>query len=455
MEPGSLGDVALKKRALLLEIFSAALEAADPYRAVTRALWMSEGKLFAGGKPCNLAAFDRIIVIGAGKATARMAEAVEETLGNAVSGGIIIVKYGHTARLRIVEQVEAAHPIPDESGVRGTERILELVRRADEKTLVLCLLSGGGSALLVAPRRGITLEDKQRTTDLLLRAGANIRELNAVRKHLSAVKGGRLAQLAYPAEIVTLILSDVIGDRLDVIASGPTAPDRTTFDEALSTITKYGLKEALPPRVVSFLENGIEGREPETAKADDTCFQKTRNVIIGGNTQALSAACRKAKELGYDAEIVSSELQGEVREAVPVLVASAFRVQDSMKPGERRCLLFGGETTVTVLGTGKGGRNQELALAFALQIAGREGITFLSAGTDGTDGPTGAAGAAVDGHTAEKARACGIHPETYLVNNDSYGFFSKLDSACDAKHHVITGPTGTNVMDIQAILVEK
>jgi glycerate 2-kinase len=438
-----------------MAIFTAGLAAVDPYRAVSGALRTENGQLYAGGSPYDLSAFDRVIVVGAGKATARMAEAVEEKFGNSIDGGIIIVKYGHTGRLRTIEQIEAGHPIPDEAGVRGTERVLELVRSADEKTLVICLLSGGGSALLVAPLPGITLEDKQLTTDLLLKAGADINELNTVRKHLSAVKGGRLARAAYPATLVTLVLSDVIGDRLDVIASGPSAPDSTTYADAGFVISKYGLKTDLPPRVMALLERGMSGQERETAKDGEGCFVKTRNVIVGGIGQALAAAREKAVSLGYDTDIQSAELRGEAREAARMLARTALRLRSRLKSGERHCLLAGGETTVTVRGKGKGGRNQELALAFALEISGSPGgVTLLSAGTDGTDGPTDAAGAVVDAFTVQKAHGCGMDAEAYLENNDSYTFFHKTDAVCDPKHHVFTGPTGTNVMDLQIILVE-
>jgi hydroxypyruvate reductase len=438
----------------LLDIYNAALAAVDPYHAVMRALWVENNALHAGGGVYALHAFDRIIVVGAGKATAPMAAAVEDVLGESLDNGLVVVKYGHAGRLKTIEQVEAAHPIPDEAGVQGTMRILDLARRADEKTLVLCLLSGGGSALLVSPLPGITLDDKQKTTDLLLRAGASIGELNAVRKHLSAVKGGRLARAAFPAPVVTLALSDVIGNALDVIASGPTAPDSTTFADASRVIGKYGLKAALPGRIREYLERGTAGQEQETAKRGEACFNKSRITIVGGITEALAAARDKAKSSGYVSELVTEELQGEARDAAGMLVQAALRTRDSLKPGERRCLLSGGETTVTVRGKGKGGRNQELALAFAREIAGISGITLLSAGTDGTDGPTDAAGAVVDGATAVRAKELGVNPEGYLGNNDSYTFFTRLDSLTGEKHHLITGPTGTNVMDLQVILVE-
>ncbi|NTW59218.1 MAG: glycerate kinase [Nitrospirae bacterium] len=445
----------MMNRGLLLDMLNAALAAVDPYRAVTRALRVEGSRVAAGGSVYDLNIFDRVLVIGAGKATASMAAAVEDVLGGRIDRGVIVVKYGHAGNLRKIEQVEAAHPVPDEAGVQGTQRILELVRRTDEKTLVICLLSGGGSSLLVAPHRGITLEDKQRTTELLLKAGATIDEMNTVRKHLSAVKGGRLAQIAHPATVLTLILSDVIGDRLDVIASGPTTSDSTTFSDAAAVIERYRLKATLPGPVNAFVERGIAGQEPETARSVDACFLRTRNVIVGSNAQALAAVREKVAALGWRPEVVTTELSGDVRDAARLLARKAVAALDEMTQGEKRCLLSGGETTVVVRGTGKGGRNQELALAFALEIAGVEGITLLSAGTDGTDGPTDAAGAVVDGSTAAAARSIGIHPEVYLGNNDSYAFFRRIDSLLGEKHHILIGPTGTNVMDIQIILVQR
>jgi glycerate 2-kinase len=445
----------MKNRGSLLDMFNAALEAVDPHSAVIKAFHVENTMLTAGGSVYSLDVFDRIIVIGAGKATAAMAAAAEEVLGDRIDRGIVIVKYGHAGKLSTIEQVEAAHPVPDEAGVQGTQRILDLVRRADEKTLVICLLSGGGSSLLVAPHRGITLKDKQRTTELLLKAGATIDELNTVRKHLSAVKGGRLAQIAHPATVLTLILSDVIGDRLDVIASGPTTSDSSTFSDAAAVIERYQLKAMLPPEVNGILERGMAGRESETARSLDACFLRTRNVIVGSSAQALAAAREKAAALGWRPEIVTAVLQGEARDAARMLARKAIHARDEMKQGERRCLLYGGETTVVVRGTGRGGRNQELALAFALEIAGVDGISLLSGGTDGTDGPTDAAGAVVDGSVVPVARNLGIHPEVYLGNNDSYAFFQRLDAQSGEQHHLKTGPTGTNVMDIQIILIER
>ena len=452
--PSSRSEKAAMVRRHLADIFNAALTAVDPYHSVMNAVNRDGSKLFAGNGTYDLGRFARIIVAGAGKAAARMALAVEDLLAHALTDGLIIVKKDHTVRPGKIRQVEASHPIPDEAGVQGTRRIVEMLRLADEQTLVICPLSGGASALLVSPADGITLEDKQRATDLLLRSGAAIQEVNAVRKHLSSVKGGRLAQIAYPAPVLTLIMSDVIGDPLDVIASGPTVPDSTAFTDALAVVGRYGLRGKLPERVLSFLERGAAGREPETPKENDPCFLKTGNVIVAGLRQALAAARETAAGLGMTAEIMTSELQGEARGAARLLAEKAMSMGRSLHAGERQCLLAGGETTVTVKGSGVGGRNQELALAFALEIAGKEGITLLSAGTDGADGPTDAAGAIVDGRTVPRARALGMDPATYLENNDSYAFFTTYDSRSGEEAHFITGPTGTNVMDVQIIAVE-
>ena len=437
----------------LVDIFNAALAAAGPYNAVLKAATVGRNRLHVDGAQYDLTAFERIIVVGAGKATVRMALAVESLLGKKIAAGLIVVKDGHTAPLSIIEQVEAAHPVPNEAGIAGTQRILQMVRAADEKTLVICLISGGASALLVAPVEGVTLQDKQDATRLLLNEGASINELNAVRKHLSMVKGGRLAQAAFPAQQVTLILSDVIGDPLDVIASGPTSPDNSTFADAWTVIAKYGLQQKLPPRVADYLQRGIAGQVAETVKANDPCLGKTHNVIIAGIRQALAAAKEKSAQLGFAPKIISDILQGEASGAASFLAQAARSELATMQAKGRRCLLCGGETTVAVRGTGKGGRNQEFALAFAVEIDGWQGVSLLSAGTDGTDGPTDAAGAMVDGHTASRARELGIDPLRYLVNNDSYTFFQQFDTVSGAQSHFKTGPTGTNVMDMQIVLL--
>ena len=432
----------------LISIFKAGIDAVNPYRLILQSLKVEGNILNIKDVSYDLSRFNNIIVIGAGKATASMAQAVENILGDRIGKGCIVVKYGHTSPLKKIRQIEAGHPLPDEAGVKGTEEILRLLEGADEKTLVICLLSGGGSALLVSPLDGITLNDKIETTRLLLSAGARIDEINTVRKHLSKIKGGRLSEISYPATLITLILSDVIGDRLDVIASGPTVPDNSTFKDAMDVIEKYNLVDKLPENVIRLLNRGLMGEIKDTPKNREVFFKKSKAFILGNLKHALTAAKEKAISMGYETEIISSELQGEARDVGRWLTEKAKGIKGI------RCLISGGETTVTVKGNGEGGRNQELALAFAIEIEGMKGITMLSAGTDGTDGPTNAAGAIVDGETVIKTRELGLNPNHYLADNDSYNFFKKLDFLSGERFHMITGPTGTNVMDIQIILKE-
>lgn len=427
------------------DIFYAALKEADPYSLVL----LFKERIIAAYQHAHA---DKLFITGFGKAAVAMGRAAEDSVYDIITEGILITKYGHTNKslpLRKLKVLEAGHPIPDEYGYAGTAEVVRLLQKADENTLVLCLISGGGSALLVSPCSGITLQEKQEVSELLLRAGADISELNTVRKHISAVKGGRLAELARPARLISLILSDVIGDRLDVIASGPTAPDKTTFSDAHLVLEKYKLLYRIPESVRRVIEDGIRGQIPETPKEGNPLFLGIENIIIGSNRMALSAAKKKAGEFGLEAEILSSELQGEAKEAGKWLAKKAKDIKESITQGSMasRCIISGGETTVTVKGKGRGGRNMELALAFAMEIEGVDGVTFLSAGTDGTDGPTDATGAIVDGRTVETARIAGLDPKEYLNNNDSYNFFKKIDGL------LITGPTGTNVMDIQIITV--
>jgi glycerate 2-kinase len=425
---------------LAREIFLAALAAVDPFKAVQLELERVRA-FFQGGD------FTRLLVIGFGKASWLMAAACEHLLSDVMTDAIIVTKYGHASasgRLAKITTYEAGHPVPDENGVVATRAIIDLVRDADERTLILCLISGGGSALLVAPREGITLREKQEVTDLLLRSGATIHELNAVRKHLSMVKGGRLAQIAHPASIISLIISDVVEDSLDVIASGPTAPDTSTYSDARAVLARYGLTDRIPEAVLSMLEEDSRGKIAETPKHENKIFNNVQNIVVASNSTALLAAKEKAEELGFPASILSSTLQGEARDVARSL-SHRVRAANLTRPA---CLLSGGETTVTVRGTGVGGRNTELALAFALEIDGVDGITLLSAGTDGTDGPTDAAGAVVDGHTVSRAGSMHLDAPAYLNNNDSYTFFRKTDEL------LVTGPTGTNVMDIQIVLAE-
>lgn len=427
------------------KIFAAALKSADPYEAV-----IDHSEIISSA--CARYNCKNILLVGFGKAAVRMSQAAEAAAGDLLTGGIIITKYGHGVRTGGGSKVicfEAGHPLPDANGAAATQKVLRMLEDADEETLVVCLMSGGGSALLVSPPEGITLADKERTTELLLKAGADINELNAVRKHLSSIKGGRLAAVAYPAPVLSLILSDVIGDRLDVIASGPTAPDTSTYQDALAVIGKYGLTRSVPAAVREHLNNGASGLIPETPKENDPVFRRVSNIIVGNNRAAIHAAMEEAERCGYETTILSTALTGEAKVVARELVQRAVAVKRTLRPGAGACLLAGGETSVTVKGAGKGGRNMELALAFGIGIRELNGITFLSAGTDGTDGPTDAAGAVVDGQTVARGGAAGMDPQEYLDNNDSYTFFKNAGGL------VITGPTGTNVMDIQVILLDN
>ncbi len=430
--------------------------AADPCRTIKKRVEVFDSRISISGREYNLDHYDRIVVVGAGKAAAPMARALEEVLGDRIYEGVIIVKYGHKQPLTRIRQIEGAHPLPDLNGVTGTREIMDILKKSGENTLIFCLLSGGASSLLISPHEGLTLEDKQGVTKLLLNAGAAIEELNAVRKHLSQVKGGRLAEMACPATLITLLLSDVIGDRLDVIASGPTVPDSTTFTYAIEVIKKYRLEGKIPVNVARVLEDGFKGHIRETPKGGEEFFKKTWTVITGSIRNALIAARDTAESLGFNTVILTTELHGEAREAARCLADRATGTLSSMGKGDGpRCLLSGGETTVTVKGKGLGGRSQELALAFAAEIEGKTGITMLSAGTDGTDGPTDAAGAIVDGNISLLARRYGIDSQLYLEDNDSYHFFERLDSLSGEKNHLMTGPTGTNVMDMQIIIVDR
>ncbi|MCC6393618.1 MAG: glycerate kinase [Bryobacterales bacterium] len=431
-------------------ILRAALEAADPREAVLRHVRVKDDALIAGGKRYPLSRVDRVFVIGAGKASAAMAAAVEKLLGKRIHSGLVNVKYGHTAKLRRIELNECGHPVPDEAGVRGSRRIAEIAAGAGERDMVICLISGGASALLPAPAEPVTLGEKQETTRLMLACGANIHEMNAVRKHLSTVKGGQLARLASPAAVLTLILSDVIGDNPDVIGSGPTAADVSTFSSSLGVLDKYKIREKVPASVRERLEKGAAGEIVETPKPGDPGLERTQNLIVGSNRLAVDAAKAKAKELGYHTLVLSTTIQGETRDVAGVHASIAREIHSSGQPlRPPACVISGGETTVTLRGQGKGGRSQEFALAAAIDIAGMANTLLLSAGTDGTDGPTDAAGALADGATAGRARELGLDPAMYLAENNSYAFFDALGDL------IRTGPTNTNVMDVRLILAGK
>jgi hydroxypyruvate reductase len=377
-----------------------------------------------------------VLVLGCGKAGAAMACAVEAVLGDRIAEGFVVVKDGYTLPTRVVELAEAGHPVPDRRGQAAAERMLSLARSAGPRDLVIFLISGGGSALLPAPAPPLTLEEKQDVTRLLLAAGADIGELNAVRKHLSMLKGGQLARAAGPARVLTLLLSDVIGDPFDVIASGPTAPDPTTFADALDVLKRRRVLDRVAASIVDRLRAGARGEIAETPKAGESLFTKVTHVVVGNNRLVVDAAARAADRLGYAPRIATAALKGEAREAARTFVAQAR----SLPP--RGCLIAGGETTVTVRGGGRGGRCQEFALAAALSLQPDDGLTVLAAGTDGNDGPTDAAGAVVDAGTPERGRAAGHDPDRALADNDSHTF---LSAAGDV---IVTGPTNTNLLDL-------
>ena len=378
----------------------------------------------------------RIFLLGAGKASGAMAAAAEEVAGDRVAGGFVVVKDGYGGHLRRVEIAEAGHPVPDARGLAASARLLEVARSAGEGDLVLFLVSGGGSALTLAPAPPITLAEKQEVTRLLLASGAAIGELNAVRKHLSAFKGGQLARAAAPAAVLTLALSDVIGDPLDVIASGPTAPDPTTFADALEVLARRGLSGRVPPSVARRLEAGRAGEIRETPKPGDPLFDRVTNVVVGNNALVTDAAAATARRLGYRTDLTTRELQGEARDVAREFVARARRLPPPA------CLIAGGETTVTVRGPGKGGRCQEFALAAALELEPTDRLTILAAGTDGTDGPTDATGAIVDAGSIARGSAAGADARRALADNDAYRFLRASDDL------LVSGPTRTNLLDL-------
>ncbi len=429
-------------------IFEAGVKAVDPEACVRRVVRLEGEVLCVGDREVDLSDFPKIMVLGMGKASVAMGKAVEGILGDRISEGWINTKYGHGAALERIHVHECGHPVPDEAGVRGAEAIRKLAQRADARTLVLCLISGGGSALSPAPAEGITLSEKQETTRLLLGCGATIHELNAIRKHLSGIKGGRLARMVAPARGIALVMSDVVGDSLDVIASGPMKADSSSFEECLDIVRKYDLETRISVSVLRRLEAGARGEIEETPKAGDPALCGVWHRIVGSNREAVSAARDRAKALGYHTLILSSQIEGETREVASVHAGIAKEIAASGQPVLRpACVLSGGETTVTIRGDGKGGRNQEFALAGAMAIEGMRDVVLFSAGTDGTDGPTDAAGGMVDGGTVARAFEKGLDPHDFLERNDSYAF---LDQVGDL---VVTGPTGTNVMDVRLVMV--
>ncbi len=431
-------------------ITEAALAAVEPERAMTRHLSVEGSSLRCGSHLIDLSDFKKAVIIGAGKAGAPMAAAAERILGNLIQGGIVVVKDGHVRPTDRIKILAASHPVPDNRSVEAAKKILRLIEKnAGPETLFINLLSGGASALLAAPAPGLTLQDKQEVTRLLLECGADIYEINAVRKHLSAIKGGNLARVARGSTMISLIISDVIGDRLDTIGSGPAFPDSTTWKDAYDILQRYHLWRKVPCAVRKRIEQGISGQVPDTPSKDDPCFRSVITCIIASNRQALHAASKAAKGLGYHTLILSSSIKGETADIAGMHSAIAREISENSNPlPPPCCIISGGETTVTMSEDhGIGGRNQEFALSAACEIAGLKNVMILSLGTDGTDGPTDAAGAVVTGETVAMARKLGLEPSLFLQRHDAYTFFKQTGEL------IITGPTMTNVMDIHIVLV--
>ncbi len=431
-------------------ILQASLEAVRPQQSVIEAMGLQQNILSIGSQTVDLSAFKKICVIGAGKAGGAMAAGLESLLGKQIHSGLVIVKDGHVCPTQIVELREANHPVPDKRSISASNELLAYIKKhRSETTLFFFLLSGGASSLLVSPVPGISLEDKQQTSKLLLESGADIYEINTIRKHLSQVKGGMLTNYFKNAKLISLIISDVIGDDLTTIGSGPTTGDPTTWYHCDQILKKYNLEQKIPESVLQRIHNGQNGLIEDTPFPESSCFIPVSNYIISTNRHALEAAMRCAEKLGYRSSLLGTKVQGEARTVATIqttLVKKIISGKNSEQPP--CCLISGGETTVS-LGEkyGLGGRNQEFALQAAILLEGLDNILLLSAGTDGTDGPTNAAGAYVTGQSVQKAQKLGLNPEMYLHNHDSYNFFRQLDSL------VITGPTLTNVMDICIILI--
>lgn len=431
------------------EIFRAGVEAVEPRKLVRDTLELSGTILTVEGESYDLKSFQNVYLLGAGKSGEAMAGGVEDILGERITGGIIVTTRSTGLPSGRVPRRAASHPIPDGKGVQATEELISIAASAGPDDLVIVLLSGGGSALLSAPASGVYLDDIQLLTALLLRSGAPISELNTIRKHLSLVKGGGLARMFYPARVLTIILSDVVGDDPGVIASGPTSPDPTTFRDCLEILERYGIRAEIPSRIRDHLERGEKGMIPETPDGSDPVFQKVRNIVIGNNRLALQGAAEKARQLGYRPVVVSDQITGDTTRSARLHCALAAAVSGRRRQGDTPvCLISGGETTVVVKGTGRGGRNSEFVLVCARDIAGKLGTTVLSGGTDGIDAETPAAGAICDGSTVARGEALGMNADEFLKRNDSYTYFQALGEL------LITGLTGTNVMDLRIMLMD-
>jgi glycerate 2-kinase len=434
-------------RRVASRILARAVAAVDPYGAASHAIRLEGNTVHVADRPFPLVPASRVAVVGAGKASGPMAHAVENTLGGRISTGLVASPTKYAGHLRRIAVREAGHPLPDARGEAAAAEMLALVSGLGPDDLVICLISGGGSALLPLPQEGLTLRDKIRTTDLLLRSGADIVEINTVRKHLSRVKGGQLARAAWPARLATLVVSDIVGSPLDAIASGPTVPDPTTFADALAVLAEYRLTERVPPAVLATLRRGAAGQLPETPKPGDPAFAAAQTTVIADNAVAARAALAEAESAGFRAQLLSTYVEGEAREVGGLLAAIAREIVATGNPlTPPACVVCGGETTVTVEGGGRGGRNQEVALSAGRTLAGIADVLVVSFATDGIDGPTDAAGAVADGTAWARARSKGFEPARRLADNDAYPV---LDAIGDM---IRTGPTNTNVNDLMLVL---
>lgn len=440
-----MANKTLREHAML--ILDAAIEAVNPRRCMFEHVSVEGDSLKVDGKSYGLSSYGGIYVISFGKAAAAMAEAAEKLLGERITDGIVVSNSEPRTKFGRMSFMLSSHPVPDEKSVRAAGRIMSLLEKTGGNDLVLFLISGGGSSMLAMPREGLSLEDKRKVTEQLLISGVDTYGLNTVRKKLSSIKGGGLLKQALPSEVITLILSDVVGDNLEAIASGPTVADTTTFREAWRVVEALGVEHQIPPKVVVELERGMRGELPR--QTDIAPGERVRTVVIGNNRKCVSAAGRKAEELGYSTLVLSSQIRGEAKEVAKCVAAIALDIERFGKPLPMpACLVLGGETTVNVKKNGKGGRNTETALSFCMEIIGHENIVGLFAGTDGIDGPTDAAGAICDGLSRLSARERNISARDHLMANDSYSFFDSLGDL------IKTGPTGTNVMDIGIVLAE-
>ena len=432
------------------ELFDQAIKEADPRKCVLEHLDLKGERLRVGGESFNLSDFESVYVVAFGKAASAMAAALEELLGERITEGIVVSNVRSGRAFRKMDFHLSSHPVPDEKSVEAAKKVVSLLEKSGEKDLVIFLISGGGSSILAMPSKGLTIEDKRAATQRLMLCGVDTYGLNTVRKKMSQIKGGGLLKKALPSQVITLILSDVVGDRLEFIASGPTVPDTTTYQDAWRVIEALELEHKIPPRVVVHLEKGRKKSVSPTMDREQYERSGATTIVVGNNHKAIVSMEKMAEKMGYNTLFLSSQISGEAREVAKVLAGISFDIKRFGRPVKKpACILFGGETTVNVMGRGRGGRNTETALSFCFEITGSKGIVGLFAGTDGIDGPTDAAGAICDGQSRLVARSMGISARDHLADNDSYSFFGTLGDL------IKTGNTGTNVMDVGVVLIAE